>query len=187
VTPAALAAALLLAAAPPAVGPRAEDGPTPEAVAAAETGPIAVAPFSLSLGGGSHPLRGLGGWVGAARAGVHLAPHGPLALGPLSPELSLQVTYGWTPEGAGLGRFLVGATWWFASGRLHAGLGGSAGWTWLDAPARLAPGLTALVEAVAGVELARLKGVRVSLDLRGGLDPWHAGEPELLALLAFRY
>jgi hypothetical protein len=156
-------------------------------VAAAAAGPLAVAPFSLSLGAGFHPFRGLGGWVGAARAGAHLAPRGPLSIGPLSPELSLQVTYGRTREGAGLGRFLAGATWWLTRGRFHAGLGGSAGWSWLDAPARLAPGFTALVEAAAGVELARLRGVRVSFDLRGGLDPWHAGEPEGLALLTFRY
>lgn len=184
-----LALALLLAAAPPAIatGPQPSGGPTPEAVAAAAAGPFAVAPWSLSLGAGHHPFQGLGGWVGAARAGVHLSPRGPLAVGPLAPELHLQVTYGRTAEGAGLGRFLGGATWWLARGRLHAGLGASAGWTWLDGPGRLAPGLTALVEAAAGAEVARLGRVRFSVDLRGGLDPWHARQPAGLLLATARY
>jgi hypothetical protein len=146
-----------------------------------------VAPWSASLGGGHHPFLGLGGWVGAARAGVHLSPRGPLALGPLAPELHLQLSLGWTENGARLGRFLAGATWWCSRGRLHAGLGASAGWTWLDGPGRLAPAATALVEAAAGAEVARLGRVRLSLDLRGGLDPWHASQPEGLLLATARY
>jgi len=190
VTAAALAAALLLTAVPgsgPGTGPQPSDGPTLEEVAAARAGPLAVAPWSLSLGAGHHSAYGLGGWVLAVRGGAHLRPGGLLSIGPLAPEVSLQVTYARTAERVGLGRFRAGLTWWRELGRLHLGAGASAGWLWVDGPGRVDPGLIALAEVAAGVELVRLRGVRASFDLRGGFDPWHPGEPEGLALLTFRY
>jgi len=175
--------------APPAAAPQPPDGdgPPPEAVGAAEAGVLAAAPFVLSLGGGHHPAYGLGGWVGAARGGVRQRSNAPLALGGLAPELSLQVTYGPTEEGLRLGRLHAGVTWWREGGRLHLGAGGAVGFLWVDGPGGLDPGLVALLEVAARVEVARVAGARLSLDLRGGFDPWRPGDLQALAFATVRY
>jgi hypothetical protein len=144
------------------------------------------APADLSLGGGAHGFHGLSVGVLAARASLSLPARAGLNLGPFEPQIALQVSYGRTPAADGLGRFLGGITWVAQHGPLHAGLGVDVGATWVDGPGHLAPGLLLLLGGTAGLDLARVHGVRIGLDLRAGVDPWSAGTPELLAFLTVR-